>query len=134
MQIVKMYCSTMTTIKSYYFIYTFIALLATKCCYGRQVNKRRAAGNAFALLSTVGNVVLEKNVQGIWRAGCGPRAVVWLPLQSALVSMPLLNSNSFKVFHVMLFISNVGISMSKFYMMLCIFRSIGYRARTLHNA
>jgi len=29
----------------------------------------QAAANAVLLLSTVGNVVLEKNVQGIWRAG-----------------------------------------------------------------
>jgi len=32
------------------------------------------SANAVALLSTVGNVVLEKNVQGIWRAA------VWPPL------------------------------------------------------
>jgi len=34
------------------------AVAANSCC-----------GNAVALLSTVRNVVLEKNVQGIWRAG-----------------------------------------------------------------
>ena len=34
------------------------------------------SANAVALLYTIGNVVLEKNVQGIWRAGYGPRAVI----------------------------------------------------------
>jgi len=53
-----MYCSTITIIKSHHFVYTFRALLAAKCCCGKQVNKRQAAANAFALLSTV--VVLEK--------------------------------------------------------------------------
>jgi len=45
------------------------------------------SAHAVALLSTVGNVVLEKNVQGIWRAGINwsagwmrPQAVVWPPL------------------------------------------------------
>jgi len=57
------------TIKLPQFVYTFIALLAAKCCCGRQANKRQAAANAVALLSTVGNVVLEKNMQGIWLAG-----------------------------------------------------------------
>jgi len=61
--------STIITTKSHNFVYTLIALLAAKCCCGRQINKRQAAANAVALLSTVGNVVLEKNPQGIWRAG-----------------------------------------------------------------
>ena len=36
-----MYCSTTITIKSHHFVYTFVALLAAKCCCDRQVNKRR---------------------------------------------------------------------------------------------
>jgi len=59
-----MYCTTIRTLKSYRFVYTSIALLAAKSCCGRQ-----AVANAVALLSTVGNVVSEKNMQGIWRAG-----------------------------------------------------------------
>jgi len=31
------------------------------------------------LLLTGRNVVVQKNVQSIWRAGCGPRAVVGQP-------------------------------------------------------
>jgi len=54
-----MYCSTIITTKSQHFLY-FIALLAAKCCCSRQVNKRQAAAKADALLSAVGNVVLEK--------------------------------------------------------------------------
>ena len=54
-----MYCNTMITKKSH-FVYTFIALLPAKCCYGRQVNKRQAVANAVVLLSTVENVVLHK--------------------------------------------------------------------------
>jgi len=54
-----MYCSTIIAIKSQQFVDIFIALLAAKCCYGRQVNKRQAT-NAVPLLSTIGNVVLEK--------------------------------------------------------------------------
>jgi len=47
----------------------------------RQTSQQEtAAANAVALLSTAGNVALEKTVQGFWRAGCGPRAVVWPPL------------------------------------------------------
>jgi len=34
-------------------VYTFIALLAAKCCCVRQVKKRKAAAYAVALLSTV---------------------------------------------------------------------------------
>jgi len=45
--------------------YTFIKQLADKLCYNRYVNKRRAAANAIALLSTFRNVVLGKNVPGI---------------------------------------------------------------------
>jgi len=37
-----------------------IALPAGKFCFDRQVNKRQAAVNSVALLSTAGNVVLEK--------------------------------------------------------------------------
>jgi len=55
-----MYCSTIITTKSHHFVYTFVALLATKCCCGREVNKSQAAANAVVLLSTVGNAVLEK--------------------------------------------------------------------------
>jgi len=55
-----MYCTTIISIKSHHFVYTFIALLAGKCCCGRQVNKRQAAANAVALLFTVANEVLEK--------------------------------------------------------------------------
>jgi len=68
-QVAKIDCSTTITTKSPRIVYTFTALLAAKCCCGRQVNKRQAAANAGALLPTVGNVGLEKNVQGIWRAG-----------------------------------------------------------------
>jgi len=64
-----MYLSTIIKIKSHHFVCTFIALLADKCCCGSQVNKRQAAANAVALLSIVGNVVLEKNAQDIWRDG-----------------------------------------------------------------
>jgi len=39
-------------------------LFAAKCYCGRQVNKRQAAANAVAVMFTVANVVLEKNVQG----------------------------------------------------------------------
>jgi len=63
-----MYCSTILTIKSHPFVYTLIGLLPAECCCGRQGNKRQAGANAVALLSTVGNVVLENNVQGIWWA------------------------------------------------------------------
>jgi len=48
-KIVKMYCSAIITIKSHHFLYTIY--------------------NVVALLPTVGNVVLEKHVQSIWRAG-----------------------------------------------------------------
>jgi len=65
----------------------FLALLAAKCCCGRQVDKRQAAANAVALLSIVGNAALEKmckvfgGPEGTGRqSGCGPRAVVWPPL------------------------------------------------------
>jgi len=64
-------------------------LHAAKRCCGRQISKRQAAANAVALLSTIGNVVLEKNVEGIWwdrlnwLAG-RIRAVVWPPLAKAL--------------------------------------------------
>jgi len=54
-----MYCSTIT-LKSHRVVYTFVALPAAKCCCGRQVNKRQTAPNAAALLSIVGNVVLQK--------------------------------------------------------------------------
>ena len=55
-----MYHSTIITIKSHPLIYTFLSLLAAKCCCSRQVDKRQVAVNAIALLSTVGNVVVEK--------------------------------------------------------------------------
>jgi len=57
---VKIYCSTIITIKPHHCVYTFIALLAAKSCCGRQVNKREAAATAIALPSTVRNAVLEK--------------------------------------------------------------------------
>jgi len=62
-----MYCSTIITKQTYHCVYTFIVLLASKFCWSKQVNKRQAV-NAVTLLSTVGNVVLEKNVQDIWWA------------------------------------------------------------------
>jgi len=37
-----------------------VACSYCKCCCDRQVNKRQASANAIALLSTVGNMVLEK--------------------------------------------------------------------------
>jgi len=52
-QVVKMYCSKIITINSHCFVSAPTVLLAAKCCYGRQVNKRQAAANADALLSTV---------------------------------------------------------------------------------
>jgi len=67
----------MTTIKSHLFTLN-IALLGAKCFCGRQVIKRQAAANA--VLCTVGNVVLEKNLQGIWRNGYGPQVVGLPPL------------------------------------------------------
>jgi len=48
-----MYCSKIITINSHCFVSAPTVLLAAKCCYGRQVNKRQAAANADALLSTV---------------------------------------------------------------------------------
>jgi len=68
-----MYC-TAIIIKSHHFVYTFIALFAAKCYCGRQDNKGQAAVNAVALLSTFGNVVLEKmsKVFGGPDAACGP--------------------------------------------------------------
>jgi len=53
----------------------------------------QAAVNVVALLSTVGNVVLEKNVQGFWRAGLN-----WLAGWMRLVSPGLQsNKNVFKL-------------------------------------
>jgi len=80
-----MYCSTIITTKSQYFVHPFVMLHAAQRCCGRQVSKRQAAANPVALLSTVGNVVLEKIVEGIWRDRLNwlagrMRAVVWPPL------------------------------------------------------
>jgi len=55
--VVEMYCKTLITIKPHQFV---CITLADKFSCGRQVNKRQSAGNAFALLSTVGYVVLTK--------------------------------------------------------------------------
>jgi len=64
-----MYCSTKITTNSHHLVYTFIALLAAKCCCGRQANKRQVAANAVALLSTVRKVVLEKMCEVLHLAG-----------------------------------------------------------------
>ena len=40
-----MYGSTIITIKSNHFVYTFIALFAARCCWRRQVTKRQAVAN-----------------------------------------------------------------------------------------
>jgi len=62
-----MYCGTIITIKSHHFVYSLIAVLAaTKYSCGRQVNKRQAAANAIALLSTVGNVVVLRGLKEMW--------------------------------------------------------------------
>jgi len=55
-----MYCITIITIKSHHFVYTFVALLAAMCYCDRQVNNRKAAANAVALLSTIGVWCLKK--------------------------------------------------------------------------
>jgi len=53
----------------------------------------QAAAKAVALLSTVGNVVLEKNVQGIWWA------VVWSPrLEKRVGHSSNKNFNRYKLF------------------------------------
>jgi len=67
---------TIITIKSNHFVYTFIALLAAKCCCGRQVNQRQGAANAVPPLCTIGDVALEKMCKGIWRARYGLWALV----------------------------------------------------------
>ena len=61
-----MQCNNNNKISS--FVYTFIALLAAKCFCGRQVIKRQAAANAVALLSRVGNMVLEKTICKVFGA------------------------------------------------------------------
>jgi len=53
--------------KSNHFVYNFKAQLAAKCCCGTK--SKRDTQQPVALLSTVGNVVLEINAQGSWRAG-----------------------------------------------------------------
>ena len=40
-----MYGSTIITIKSNHFVYTFIALFAARCCWRRQVTERQAVAN-----------------------------------------------------------------------------------------
>jgi len=60
-----MYCSIIITVKSRYFVYTFIVLPAAKCCCSTHVNKSQEAANAVALQFRVRNVMLEKNVKGI---------------------------------------------------------------------
>jgi len=77
-----MFFGTIITIKSHHFVYTFITLLAATCC-SRQVNKRQATANAVALLPTVGNVVLEKNVQDICQAGLNWSASWMQPMATA---------------------------------------------------
>ena len=67
--VVNVYCITIMTMKSHHFVYIFVALIAAKCWCGRRVSKRQAAANAVTLMSTVGNVVLEKNVESILWAG-----------------------------------------------------------------
>jgi len=60
-----------------------------------EVNKRQVAANAVALLSRVRNMVLEKNVQGVWRAGCSLRTVVW-PILLCSLPQTLLWQISFR--------------------------------------
>jgi len=67
-----MYCSTIITTKSHHLVYTFITLLAATVSVAGA--DKSTIGRQQRMLSTLGNVVVEKNIQGIWRA------VLWLPL------------------------------------------------------